>query len=356
MKSFMALLHVEVLDVIRDRVTVLFTFAFPIIFVLIFSVLITGVSSSQTAKLGLLITEQAPEDKLINVISQVDAIAISAMPDEVSLEEALSRKQVDFGLIWNGESLRFLYDPTRVQDNYTFQELARGISSTFLLRQQDLNPVLSMDKIHVGKPAATNPFNLVVPGIIAFSILSAGLSAISGHLTAMKQRKLLDRFVVTPMCPVLLLAAIATVRLVIVFLSTLITLFVAISLLGLTFEINWLHYTVFILAATIGSMGFGTVIALLVRHPDAASNVAHILAMMMMFLAGIYFPVEIMPSYLRTLSKVLPLTYMADAMRYATGVSDMSAFKFWAITGALGLSAIVLFPFLAHYVVRADRS
>jgi len=71
--------------------------------------------------------------------------------------------------------------------------------------------------VHVGKAAATNWFNRVVPGILAFSILSAGLFAVSGHLTAMKERKLLDRLVVTPMHPVALLAAIACVRLAIVY-------------------------------------------------------------------------------------------------------------------------------------------
>jgi len=62
-----------------------------------------------------------------------------------------------------------------------------------------------------------------------------------------------------------------------------------------------------------------------------------------------------MPSYLRALSKVLPLTYMAEAMRFATGVSDMSLIHFWAITCSLLAVGIVLFPFLARYVVRADR-
>jgi len=74
-----------------------------------------------------------------------------------------------------------------------------------------------------------------------------------------------------------------------------------------------------------------------------------------MFLAGVYFPVEIMPSYLRALSKALPLTYMANAMRFVTGVSDMSLARFWAITIGFFACGLILFPFLARYVVRADR-
>jgi ABC-2 type transport system permease protein len=100
----------------------------------------------------------------------------------------------------------------------------------------------------------------------------------------------------------------------------------------------------------------GTIIALVVRRPASANNLANALAMVMMFLAGIYFPVELMPAFLRTLSRGLPLTHMADAMRYVTGVMDMSAGRFWGTTLAFLALAAVLFPVLARYVVRPLRS
>ena len=355
MRSFMALLHAEFVTVLRDRATLAFTFAFPVLFVLIFGPLMGTGGGAERAHLGLVVTNGATSGVLKDVIAQVGTIAVTDYASKAALEEAIGKQQLDFGLVWNGKTLRFLYDPSRVQENYTFQELARGIASSFDLRHQNLEPVLAMDEVHVGKAAATNWSNLVVPGILAFSLLSAGLFAVSGHLTAMKERRLLDRLVVTPMPPVALLAAIATVRLAIVYISTLITLFTAIGVLHLTFSVNWFHYTVLGVAATLASMGFGTIIALLVRRPASASNIANIISMVMMFLAGIYFPIEIMPSYLRALSKALPLTYMANAMRYATGVSDMSALRFWAITGALLALGVVLFPFMARYVVRAER-
>jgi len=77
--------------------------------------------------------------------------------------------------------------------------------------------------------------------------------------------------------------------------------------------------------------------------------------MVMLFLSGIYFPIEFMPGFLRAISRALPLTYMAEAMRFATGVTDMSILRFWAIALSLVGIAIVLLPFLARYVVSADR-
>jgi ABC-2 type transport system permease protein len=35
----------------------------------------------------------------------------------------------------------------------------------------------------------------------------------------------------------------------------------------------------------------------------------------MMFLSGVFFPIEQMPWFMQSISKVLPLTYVADALR-----------------------------------------
>jgi ABC-2 type transport system permease protein len=77
--------------------------------------------------------------------------------------------------------------------------------------------------------------------------------------------------------------------------------------------------------------------------------------MLMMFVSGIYFPIEIMPSFLRGVSAAMPLRYMADAMRYVTGVMDMSDARFWMICASLLIVGAGLLPLLARYIVRADR-
>lgn len=355
MRAFQALLHTEYTVFLRDKASLTFTFLFPVIFILIFGFLMRGMGDVEDARLGLFVPAGVESKILERTVSSAGSMSVTLYDDQSSLQAALEKRAIDFGLIWDGTKLLFLYDSSRVQENYAFVEVATGITADFNLAHQGLSPVLSVEKIHVGREAATDWFNLVVPGILAFSILSAGLFAVSGHITAMKERKLLDRMIVTPMQPIALLAAIICVRLAVVYISTLISLFIAMTVLKLTFAVDWFRYTVFVATSTLGMMGFGTLIALLVRKPSSASNIAHILSIVMMFLAGIYFPIEIMPSYLRTLSKALPLTYMAEALRYATGVIDMTETRFWGITVAMFALAAILLPLLSRYVVSPDR-
>ena len=355
MTAFRALLGSELKVFVRDRMAFFFTFLFPLIFILLFGFLMKGTGEISNAHMGVVLAAEADARILEAVIADAGAMTIDRFDDPAVLQGEIEKRNVDFGLVWDGERLRFFYNPARVQENYAFEQVANGIVTDFNLRRQDLNPVLPVEEVHVGPIAAPNWFNLVVPGILAFSVLSAGLFAVSGHLTSMKERKVLDRLIVTPMPPLALLAAIIAIRLVVVYISTLITLFVGILLFDLNFQVNWLHYTVLVLCATVGMMGLGTVIALIVRRASSASNVANVLAMLMLFTAGIYFPVEVMPAYLRAASKVLPLTHMAEAMRFATGVGEMSLARFWTTTLALLAAAVLLLPFLARYVVRTER-
>jgi ABC-2 type transport system permease protein len=355
MSPFAALLRAEIRVFTRDKMMLFFTLLFPLVFILLFGFLMGGIGDMDETNIGILLETASDHDLLMQALRESGLTEPRDYDSQESLEAAISEQQVDFGLIWNGSTLQFLYNTTRLQENSAFQQLAAGIAADFNILRQGTTSAIGIVQIHAGEIESTGWFNLVLPGILAFSILSSGLFAISGHLTQMKERNILDRMIVTPMRPVSLLAAVALVRLVVGFISTLITLGVGILVFHLSFTVDWFRYSVFVVCSTLGTMGIGTLIALVVRRPSSASSLANALAMTMMFLAGIYFPIEFMPPFLRTISALLPLTHMANVMRYVTGVMDMSDARFW-ITSAVFLGlALVLFPVTARYVVRPLR-
>jgi len=361
MTAFRALLVSEFKILSRDRMTLFFTLLFPLVFILIFGFLMGDLGDLDQARMGVLFSSQdnasqGDEQLLRQTIEDAGSMNLSFFESQADLENAIADRTIDFGLLWDGSALRFFYDSNRIQENYAFEQVARGIATELDLRRQAVTRALPIEEVHVGTIQSIGWYNLMVPGILAFSILSAGLFAVSGHLTQMKERNILDRLIVTPMPPTALLSAIVVIRLVVVFISTLITVGVGVAVFGLQFEIDWFRYVIFVICATLGTMGMGTIIALLVRRPSSASSLANALAMVMMFFAGIYFPIEFMPSFLRAVSKGLPLTHMANAMRYVTGVIEMSDVEFWAITFSMLGIAIVLFPLLARYVVRPLRN
>jgi ABC-2 type transport system permease protein len=356
MKAFRALLISELKIFSRDRMGMFFTLLFPLIYILIFGFLMGDIGDVDQATLGILISDQTDAAVLRQTIDTAGSMQLTVFGSQAELETAITGRSVDFGLEWDGVTLSFFYDANRIQENFAFEQAAQAIATEFNLRRQNVSRALPIEEISVGEIQSIGWYNLVLPGILAFTILSAGLFAVSGHLTSMKERNILDRLIVTPMRPIALLSAIVMIRMAIVFFSTLVTLGVGIVVFGLQYNVDWFRYVIFVICATLGTMGMGTVIALLVRRPSSASSLANVLAMVMMFFAGIYFPVEFMPAFLRAVSKGLPLTHMANAMRYVTGVIEMSDGEFWGITFSMLGIAVVLFPVLARYVVRPTRN
>jgi len=355
MRGFGALLQSEMIVLTRDRALIVFTLAFPILFILIFGALMGGMGDAEDARLA--IYSQTPElhEQLLASLEDIGGLTIVETSTEQELDETLLDRDVDFALLWDGRELIAKYDAARTQENYAYQQLAQGIGAQLQLAAQNLTPVYAVVSEPVGGEETSGWFDRVVPGILAFSILSSGLFAVSGHISNMKHRKLLDRLLVTPMNPSALIGAIALVRLAIIFVSTLLSLLLAVGIYRVAFAIDWFRYIAFLIASTLGTMGMGTLIALLVRQPSSASNLANILAMSMMFVSGIYFPVEIMPAFFRSMSRFLPLTHMAEAMRYVTGVADLTETYFWSVVAALAGIGLLLLPVLSRYVVRPDR-
>lgn len=353
MKAFLSLLRAQALVFLRDKIALFFTLVFPVVFILIFG-FVWGGTEGPGVTLGLV---QTGEDGglLSAVLAQQKGLGVRRYGDRAELEGDLLRRRVDLGLVWDGKVLLFLQDPTRVQEGYALAEVARGIASAADLRRQGLAPVVEATRVNVGRELGGGWFELVVPGIMAFSVLISGLLAVSGRITQMKERGLLDRLLVTPMSPPALLGAIAGVRLGVGLVSTVITLGIAVALFGVEFQVNWPLYLLFVVATTVGAMGLGTLIALLVRRPGSASTVASIVAQVMLFLSGVYFPVEIMPAFLRDLARAFPLTYMVEGMRYVTGVADLAPGQFALVTAGFLLLGVGLFPVLGRYVVRPGR-
>ena len=67
-----------------------------------------------------------------------------------------------------------------------------------------------------------------------------------------------------------------------------------------------------------GALSFnalGYFISLFSKTTEAYMEVANIVSFLMMFLSGVFFPIEPMPELIQPIPNVLPLTYFADGLR-----------------------------------------
>jgi len=62
-------------------------------------------------------------------------------------------------------------------------------------------------------------------------------------------------------------------------------------------------------------VGLGVVLTSFAKDQETAMMIMMTLMFPMMFLSGVFFPIQQMPWYMQGISKFLPLTYVATALR-----------------------------------------
>jgi ABC-2 type transport system permease protein len=89
----------------------------------------------------------------------------------------------------------------------------------------------------------------------------------------------------------------------------------AVGLFGVTIHGNILLVFGLLLLGIFSFVGLGIVITSFTKDQETAQMLMMTLMFPMMFLSGVFFPIQQMPWYMQSVSKFLPLTYAADALR-----------------------------------------
>ena len=79
---------------------------------------------------------------------------------------------------------------------------------------------------------------------------------------------------------------------------------------------HWLAIILLILVS-IMVIGIGMILSLIARTAESASNLSVVLGLMLAFIAGIWFPREMLPAWMRVLADIFPATWAIDGIRSA---------------------------------------
>lgn len=184
--------------------------------------------------------------------------------------------------------------------------------------------------------------DVLVPGYIAMSIATIGLTTLPETLAGYREKGILRRLSATPVPPSSVLIAQALVLLTVGTLSLG-------ALVGLGFVAYGLTApaapAMLVLAFVLGSTAMaalGMIIAALLPTSRSANAVGLAVYFPMIFLCGAAFPTQGLPPTLRAVGEWLPLSFVTDALRGAwlgTGVSVGTMAVLAAITVAGGVVA-----------------
>lgn len=186
--------------------------------------------------------------------------------------------------------------------------------------------------------------DFLVPGIVAMMIMSNNMNGVSGQIASWRERGILRRMQGTTLKASTFIAAQITARLLMNGLQAIIVLIVANLLFGVEVRGSWFTLTVFTVLGTLAFMAMGFIIAGIAKTPESAGPIAGVLSFPMMFLGGVFFPIQNMPEFIQPFVRLLPISHLSDALRETmnVGASLMSlSMEALILTGWLLVSFVV---------------
>jgi ABC-type multidrug transport system permease subunit len=205
--------------------------------------------------------------------------------------------------------LQYLYDPDRPES-----VLAKTEVNDALQAAAGRKDTVATTAVTSSEPGSRY-IDFLIPGLLGMNLMNSGMWGIGFALVDMRQRKLLKRFVATPMRRGDFLLALASSRLVL--------MIIEVGLL-LVFGVLFFHMRVLgsiaaiALIGSLGSLTFGGVgllTASRARKIESVSGLINLVMMPMWVFSGVFFSYERFPAVIHPLIKALPLTALNDALR-----------------------------------------
>jgi ABC-2 type transport system permease protein len=164
-------------------------------------------------------------------------------------------------------------------------------------------------------PGHSSYFDFIAPGIMAMTVMMSVMTGLPAAISQEREIGTLDGMMVAPINRLSIILGKTLAQTARGLLQGVLILVLAKILFGVTIEGSLLLVFGLLLLGVFSFVGLGVVLTSFAKDQETAMMVMMTLMFPMMFLSGVFFPIQQMPWYMQDISKVLPLTYAADALR-----------------------------------------
>jgi ABC transporter DrrB family efflux protein len=235
--------------------------------------------------------------------------------------------------------VRYEYDETRPES-----VLARRWVESLLLRADD--PRARRAVVDSVEESGNRYIDFLMPGLMGLNIMGGGLWGVGFVTVDMRVRKLLKRFLATPMRRSDFLLAILGARLIFMFPEMLVLVLAARFGFGVPLNGSLLALMIVIVVGAAAFAGIGLLVACRAEKTETISGLMNLVMLPMWLLSGTFFSAKRFPEWTQPFIQALPLTQLNDALREVMlkegGLGDvlgpLAILAAWAVvTFTLGL-------------------
>jgi len=322
MKAFRGLLIASFKQFFRDKAALFFTFAFPILFMFIFGLIYSG-EGNLSYDIGLVNQDISPAGaataqgiKSVPIFKVTEGVldttlaemrdgkykAVVVIPPELAVN--VSRGEVS--------NVKVYYDPSDMASQTILPVLRQVIEQ--INQQLSQRPVLLAIEEKSISAHQFGGMDFLIPGILAMSILFLGLFG-ALPMVEWREKQVLKRLGATPLTRSNVVFSQVFYRVVLALAQTVVIILLARFVFGVNMVGNWFLLFGMVILGTLTFVSIGYLAIARARTTESAMPVIQLIQFPMLFLSGVFFPIEIMPSFMKPIVAVMPLSYLGDGLR-----------------------------------------
>ena len=147
------------------------------------------------------------------------------------------------------------------------------------------------------------------------ALCQSAVFGVAFSVVAFRQKGIFRRLALTPLSVRELFTARVLMHLGIALVQTVFLLGAGALLFGVSFSGTPIALIPLVIAGSLCFLSMGFLIGGASRSEDAAAAISNVVTLPMVFLAGVFFPLDSAPEWLQRVQELIPLTYLAEGLR-----------------------------------------
>lgn len=316
-KPLLAIAYYSFKALVRNRATVFFGFAFPLFFIAAF-----GLIGGNALSVSIGVPTEAQKGPVYEALSKIEAVNIEQGTNDELLKK-LSQGRIAAVLITEKEkdSSKLFISQANPQNEAAASSLIGGVVDKLNLQLSGIKDPPIKINVEEVSGRSFKYIDFFLPGMIGFALLTTAITSIGFGLVFLKKALVLKRLLATPIHGYTILLGQGLARMLFVLAQTLVIIFVGVFAFGFTLINGFSTLAAILVLSVIGLLsflGFGLFVAGVANDENTAAPLSNLIVLPQFLVAGTFFPIDALPSWIQPAVKVLPLAFFNDAIRKIT--------------------------------------
>lgn len=323
-----AITRASLRSILRSPSAVVFSFAFPFIFILVFGFI--GNGGGRNSFRVVLAPQSDTSNALYANLKTNAAIKFVQFADSAQLQLAAQKGSIA-GILFIQKNSSDTAAPFTLHLK-SFSTSANQWPQLKAVLENSINTISNQQ--YPGRQVyAAFPFDyhrdietireyktidFILPGQLGFSLLSAGVFGVAFMFFNLRSQLVLKRFFATPIQRPYIILGESLSRVIFQMMTAVVIIGAGYLLFGFTLIHGWLTFLQMLFLSFIGLilfMGFGFIISGIAKSDSTIPPFANIITMPQFLLGGTFFSIDVFPAWLQPIARAMPLTHLNEAMR-----------------------------------------